>query len=241
MIAQRTREADQLSRSRHTDPRAIRAARRLAAPRDPRGAGDLGLRRRLGRLLRGLDGAALPAAGGAAAPAALPRVVEAPPRPGFHHPAGRGEVSRFLARLGPEALYGLRSVELCRGPAWLPDAIPCFGRLRVPGRVALHDLPLPPWRWLGPIAARDALALQRAGAIVATDREAGTTVVEWPGTSLATFVLFDVLLHEIGHHLLQHAKGKRLARVARTRDHEAFAARFADRCRAALGHPAPPA
>ena len=99
-------------------------------------------------------------------------------------------------------------------------------------------MPRPPWRWLGAIAAYDAATFERAGAVVATDRSAGTTIVEWPGASLATFLLFDVLLHEIGHHVLQHSKGKRLVRIARTRDHEAFAARFAERYRAALGDPA---
>jgi hypothetical protein len=203
--------------------------------------GDLGQRRRLGRLLRGLDDAALPIAGARIGPMARPRVVAATPRQGFHHPAGRAEVVSLLGRLGPEALYGLRSVELSAGPAWVPDAIPCFGRLCVPGRITLHDLPRPPWRLLGPIATRDAEALERAGAVVTTDRAAGATLVAWPGASLATFVLFDVLLHEIGHHILQHGKGKRLVRVARTRDHEAFAARFAERCRAAWGGGVAPA
>ena len=189
--------------------------------------------------MRGFDGAALPAVGGRTGRATRPRIVDAPPRPGFHHPVGRADVVRLLDRLGPEALYGLRSVELCRGPDWVPHAISCFGRLHVPGRVALYDLPRPPWRSLGPIATDDAEALERRGAVLTTDREAGVTAVEWPGTTLASFVLLDVLLHELGHHVLQHATGKRLARVARTRDHEAFAARFAERYRAALGDWAP--
>jgi hypothetical protein len=46
---------------------------------------------------------------------------------------------------------------------------------------------------------------------------------------LRKFVLCDVLLHELGHHRLQHEKGKRLARIARTRDHEAYATRIARR------------
>jgi len=35
-----------VSRSKHTDPRSIRAARRIQAPFEPRSAGDLGLRRK---------------------------------------------------------------------------------------------------------------------------------------------------------------------------------------------------
>jgi hypothetical protein len=46
-------------------------------------------------------------------------------------------------------------------------------------------------------------------------------------------MLFDGLMHEIGHHLIQHHTGKRLARVMRTTDHERSAGRFADACRRA--------
>jgi hypothetical protein len=47
-------------------------------------------------------------------------------------------------------------------------------------------------------------------------------------------MLEEVLLHEIGHHVLQHHTGKRPVRIARTRDHEAFAAAFAEKERAVL-------
>jgi hypothetical protein len=38
-------------------------------------------------------------------------------------------------------------------------------------------------------------------------------------------------MHEIGHHLIQHHTGKRLARVMRTADHERRADQFAEACR----------
>lgn len=232
-MVRRVTRTGPLSRSRHTDPLAIRAARRLAAPWEPRSKGDLSLRRRVGRTLKGLDGRVPSAAEGRLRAGAFPRIVEAPARPGFHHPAGCREVGELLRSLSPEAIYGLRSVELCRGPAWSHGTIPCFGRLRVPGRIALHDLPRPPWRLAGRIEAGDAEALGQAGARVTVDHAAGTTMIEWPGASLTDFMLFDVLLHEIGHHVLQHGKGKRRVRIARTRDHEAFAKRFASLHRAA--------
>lgn len=232
---------DPLSRSRHTDPLAIRAARRLAAPWDPRGESDLALRRRIGRSRKGMDGETVQAAAAGVARAASPRVVETPPRAGCHHPADRRDVARFLRGLGAEALYGLQCVELCRGPAWSGDMVPCFGRFRVPGRIALFDLPRPPWRLLGLLGAADAAALRQAGAILTPDRGAGITVVAWPGDSLATFMLVDVLLHEIGHHVLQHNKGKRPVRIVRTRDHEAFAGRFAGIRRAGWSRPVPTA
>jgi hypothetical protein len=46
-------------------------------------------------------------------------------------------------------------------------------------------------------------------------------------------MLVDGLMHEIGHHLIQHHKGKRLARVMRTADHERRAKQFAEACRQA--------
>jgi hypothetical protein len=60
------------------------------------------------------------------------------------------------------------------------------------------------------------------------------TLVDWPADTLRRFILEEVLLHELGHHALQHHKAKRRARIARTKDHEAFAARFAVRQRPAL-------
>ncbi len=58
------------------------------------------------------------------------------------------------------------------------------------------------------------------------------TIVAWPGETLREFMRFDVLLHEIGHHIIQHEKGKRAARVLRTKDHEAWADAFARHCSA---------
>ena len=73
--------------------------------------------------------------------------------------------------------------------------------------------------------------LEHARAVVSTiDSE---TRVEWPGETLADCMRFDGLLHEIGHHLIQHYTGKRTARVMRTADHERRAQRFADACRRA--------
>jgi len=81
------------------------------------------------------------------------------------------------------------------------------------------------------LSRKDRTLLERAGAIVAVSDGGHHTRSDWPGDRLRSFVLFDGLMHEIGHHLLQHEKGKRRVRIARTADHEAFAERFARRCR----------
>ncbi|MEU7171148.1 hypothetical protein ABZ949_06620 [Micromonospora tulbaghiae] len=46
--------------------------------------------------------------------------------------------------------------------------------------------------------------------------------------SLRDFMRFDVLLHELGHHVLQH-RSRKVGRVQRRSDHERFAEAFADR------------
>jgi hypothetical protein len=116
-------------------------------------------------------------------------------------------------------------------PVTRGSILPTFGQLAVPGRILLYEQPMPPWRLPGTLSPDDAELFDRAGAVVTLQTDVGATVIDWPGNTLRRFMLFDVLLHEVGHHILQHHKGKRLERIARTRDHEAFAERFVERCR----------
>jgi len=140
----------------------------------------------------------------------------------------------MLQAVGPAAWYGLRSVELGRTPAD-GDAPPLvFGRYHAPGRIVLLEQPLPPWRLPALLPAGAARRLQRAGAVLTRLTAAGATLVDWPPDTLRRFMLEEILLHELGHHVLQHDKGKRPGRIARTRDHEAFARRFARVLRAVL-------
>ena len=187
-----------MSRSKRTDPRSIRATRRLQRPN----------RARL-------------------------RVITRQPRQGFHHPADERDILELLNAVGPMAIYGLRIIELARMPNGSVFK-PVFGRYCVPGRILIYEQPLPPWRLPGVIETATASQLARAGAILTLLPEVGATVVDWPAGTLRRFMLQEVLLHEVGHHVLQHHKGKRPAKVARVKDHEAFAARFAERERTAL-------
>ncbi len=163
-----------------------------------------------------------------------PRVTSQPPSPRFHHPAGRKEVLRFIEAVGPVAIYGLRSVELVR--AHSPSGVPClvFGRYEAPGRILLFEQPVPPWRLPGLLDHESVRRFERAGATVTPRPDSGATLVDWPAGTLERFMLEEVLLHELGHHVLQHYKAKRPARIARTKDHEAFAALFAERQRQTL-------
>jgi len=95
-------------------------------------------------------------------------------------------------------------------------------------------VPAPPWRLPGTLPSEQACRLTRAGAALEA-AGAGPTIVRWEPDALRGFVLHDVLLHELGHHVIQQYTGKRSARVRRTRDHEALAERHARRWRAQLG------
>src|SRR5262249_56148161 len=87
------------------------------------------------------------------------------------------------------------------------------------------------WDLSGQLTAVATARLRRAGARVTTGR-AGTRV-DWPGSTLRDFMLFDGLMHEIGHHTIQHAARKQRTRAMRTADHEHRADASAMRARQA--------
>ncbi|WP_426512061.1 hypothetical protein ACPPVO_16435 [Dactylosporangium sp. McL0621] len=147
-------------------------------------------------------------------------------RPGFVHPASPADIRRLLAFFGPAATYGLRAVELRQrpGPGFAVAA------LRVPGIVRLFEQPEPPWVLPGRLGPPDLARLRRAGAVVSPGPAA--TEVGWPGHSLRDFVLFDGLMHEIGHHVVQHAANRHRTAAMRTADHERRADAYAARARA---------
>jgi hypothetical protein len=153
------------------------------------------------------------------------------PRTGHSHPAGRADIAAILRFFGEQCTYGLRSIELAQGYPTRPGGRLLFGVLRVPGRIILYDQAPSPWRLPGRLSEREHEWLCRAGAVVEAIGVGSHTLVTWPGTTLRDFMLFDVLMHEVGHHLIQQYTGKRRARVVRTGDHEAFAAHFAVQCR----------
>jgi hypothetical protein len=137
---------------------------------------------------------------------------------------------RVLDTIGAEARYGLHAVELRQAPgghaAWL------CGRLCVPGRILLFEQRPSPWALPGRLAPRMAVRTARAGAQLKHCAATDTTQVDWPDGALRRFMLLEVFLHEIGHHVFQHHRGKRTLRVVRTRDHEVFANAYAEQWRA---------
>ena len=222
-----------MSRSKHTDPKTIRASRRLRAPRETRGVEDLSRRRELGRECKEVGAVSGEDRRGQNGQSRL-RITVRQPRAGFHHPAGKEDVLEMLKAVGPVAFYGLRSVELARLPSNGSTSAPGFGQYYPPGRIILFEQPMLPWRLSGLLKLDVVRRLESAGAVLTLLSDVGATLVDWLQDTLRRFMLEEVLLHELGHHVLQYHKGKRPERIARTRDHEAFAARFAEKQRAAL-------
>ena len=218
-----------MSRSKHTDPRSIRAARRFRAPFETRSAGDLSLRRKLGQKLKELSVTVLSSGKGGKPPRSVPRILRREPSPGFHHPIEKRHILELLKSIGPLVTYGLRSIELTHVPALGRAHSAVFGRYEAPGRILLFEQPPPPWRLPGLLAKENAKRFEGTVAVVSRMPHLGATLVDWPADTFRRFMLEEVLLHELGHHVLQHHKAKRLARIARTKDHEAFAALFAAR------------
>jgi hypothetical protein len=165
--------------------------------------------------------------------ATAPRVRVSRPPPDYVHPVTRSDITSLLQRLGPEHTYGLSTVHLAAPPR-TEDGKLLFGRLIVPGVIVLYAQPVPPWALPARLAARDEEALRLAGAQVTIAGNGTQTIVDWPGATLRRFMLLDVLLHELGHHRLQHERRAPAGRVVRERDHEAFAEQFARRCRRRL-------
>jgi hypothetical protein len=145
------------------------------------------------------------------------------------HPLARRQIVDALAFFGPIAAYGLASVELHHAGDVL-SGLPILGRLRVPGTIVLYEQPVSPWTIAGRLSEESLRRIRDAGAIVEVQPSA--TVIDWPGDTMLRFMLFDGLMHEVGHHLIQQHIGKRTARVMRTADHERAAQRFAAACRA---------
>lgn len=220
-----------MSRSRHTDPKRLLAARRICAPDEPRGSHNRTDHRNAARRHKELGLSHQPIRNRPALEAPLPEIRIHEPRPGHGFTVNRREITQVLRFFGAVCCYGLRAIELRHPPGTPTRGSLVLGRLAVPGRILLYDHPPSPWIIPGALPVRQAAWLRRAGAAVRAAGGGLQTIVDWPGNTLRDFILFDVLMHEIGHHLLQQYQGKRPARVARTRDHEAAAGRFARRCR----------
>ncbi len=225
-----------MSRSKHTRPQEIIAARRVRLPREARGAGDLSAARRAGALLKqlGIAQEEFDDTGEIEhAPPRLPRITVERARRNKHHPAGKNDIEQLLQFFGARAFYGIEEIHLSQAPAnTKPGRNLLFGRLFVPGKIVLYEQPVSPWFVPNKLSAHDKKELQQCGAQIETSDDGLRNIITWVESELRDYMLFEVLMHEVGHHLIQHFKGKRKAQVMRTADHERSAELFARKCRA---------
>jgi len=210
------------------------AASRVRAPYEARGDGDQASLRRFARILKEA-GIALESLDDEIAGAPLmPRVSVSKSRAGFYHPAGKAEIKSVLEFFGARCFYGLQEIKLTQGHGISSAGKIMLGRLQVPGTIVLYDQAIPPWTISGMLSPAGQAIMQRADAKISVLDNNVQTLVDWSDNALKNFMLFEGLMHEIGHHLIQQYTGKRSARVVRTRDHERFAELFATRCREAF-------
>ena len=220
-----------LSRSKHTRSPKILAASRVLAPYERRGSGDPSLLRRLSRQLKELGVVLDPVTKQRSVAFALPRVVVTRPRRGFIHPVDSADLVELLKFFGPPCFYGLRSIRLIQGSTTSKELSLPFGRLVVPGTIILYEQPKPPWFVCGSIPRSERVKLERSGASIESSDDHTQCLIHWKKDDLKAFMLFEVFMHEVGHHIIQQYKGKRNARVMRTKDHERWADAFVRRCR----------
>ncbi len=222
-----------MSRSKHTRPNKIRAADRVRAPFEPRGLDDTSSARLITRELKE-DGIILDydeTESDEELDPRLPRVITKRPRPGHFHPASKSDILQVLEFFGEECFYGLKTIKLMQGSATCGNMTLLMGRLDVPGTIILYDQAISPWPINGTLPKVSKHVLDSAGAKLEICAGGLQTLIHWNGDSLKNFMLFEVLMHEIGHHLIQQFSGKKGVRVARTKDHEHYAKLFAQKCR----------
>jgi len=228
-----------MSRSKHTRPRHIIAADRVRSPRARRGARDPKRDQQLLFIFNEIeiDVAVELRAGGRfdaesrimADPARRPRITACRPRSGYFHPADKLDVRSLLDDFGELSWYGLH--EVCLGHGRFQSGKLAFGCLQVPGKILLYEQPAPPWFVAGDLQPEQAEWISNAGGIIQSSSFGFGCKIDWPERTLTDFMLFDVLMHEVGHHIVQQFKGKRQTQVLRRKDHEALALAFARRCR----------
>jgi hypothetical protein len=165
----------------------------------------------------------------------MPRITVQKPREGYCHPITKRDIKQLLLFFGELSYYGVREIRLSQLPAAQTAAAgKLFGRLYIPGKIVLYEQAIPPWYLAGSLDPEEVEALTSAGATVERSDDGMRCVISWTAEDLRNFFLFDVLMHEIGHHLQQQFKAKRTAQILRTRDHENSARLFANKCRLAF-------
>lgn len=219
-----------MSRTKQTRPRQIIAADRIRNPREAKGFSDSQRVNRVRQVLQemSIDGFEDSAPGLGFND--MPRIVVKRPRTGFFHPADKALIERVLIHFGEISWYGVQEISLLQNSKATVNKL-SFGSLIIPGKIQLFEQRKPPWFLNGGLAPEQQSLLENAGAIIEFSSDHMRCKIDWPDDSLTNFMLFEVLMHEVGHQIIQQFKGKRTVQVLRTKEHELLALAFARRCR----------
>lgn len=239
-----------MSRSKHTRPARIIAADRVQAPRAKRSS-ERPAYQAVGERVAtcyedegGAFGGAFGELGMAAAESdlsreanygKLPRIKVQRTRKGFCHPASAVDIKAMLNYFGALSYYGVREIHLAQRSETSMSAQVVLAELSIPGKIILYEQPEPPWLVAAPLCQDELELLRTAGADIETSDDGSRSKILWSPANLKCFMLFEGLMHEVGHHIIQQFKGKRTAQVLRQRDHELLARNFARRCREEYG------
>jgi hypothetical protein len=150
-------------------------------------------------------------------------IYERPLHEAFIRPFGVSEVEAVLASIPPDFLAGLRSIYLLGG-TWKQDKI-ALGDLYHYGEyswcnIYLFAFPRRRLQWRRKRLPKPDVhqEFQRAGADFRQDGDGW--LCQFAESSLGRFYLYDVLIHEIGHHVDRHSwrpygRGKSYAKAER--------------------------
>jgi hypothetical protein len=131
------------------------------------------------------------------------RIMERRPAPGDIHPINARQIHCILPRLEQSYLYGLTAIEL-RPRVGNEIGRPYGEYLNDENVVRLYSLPFPRWRLSGRVATG---LFDIHGASIAS--EGDDTIVHWPRLVDLGYFMYEVLLHELGHHHHRRYRTKR--------------------------------
>jgi hypothetical protein len=154
-------------------------------------------------------------------------------------PSKIGDVSRSL-RTDPRTRQALRNagqLERVRIRVHLPRPGFAHPADRRDVRAVLDAIGAEAWYGLHVVELRQTEDFDPRSIVYGRTRTPGEILLyeqrEHEAAALRDFIRFDVLLHELGHHVLQHSARKVLS-VRRTSEHERFADMFARRWKPAV-------
>lgn len=133
-------------------------------------------------------------------------IFESALQPGFHRPFSTQDVAEVLSQVPSDYLRGLAAVFILGGTAKQKRAHRIVYGMYHSDRIYLHPLAEHHLKQVWTPAPKPSVAREYTRFGAAFAQESGKWVLRFTPESLRLFYLYDVLLHEVGHHVEQHAR-----------------------------------